>query len=115
VHELSIAGGILDIAVSGAGGRKVAAVTVVVGELSSVSEEPVRFGFEVLSKGTLAQDAVLTFVKVPASLRCRECQREFGLDGRGACPGCGKRNSDVVRGRECYVESIEVTGTGWGR
>jgi hydrogenase nickel incorporation protein HypA/HybF len=109
MHELAIAEGILDIAVTETGGRRIVAIDVVVGELSSVSEEAVRFGFEELSKGTTAEDAALTFTRIQALLRCRECSREFRLEDRGACPECGKRNSDTVSGRECYVASVEVT------
>ncbi len=110
MHELAIAQDMLDIVVSEARQRRVSAINLVVGELSSVAEEPIRFCFEVVSKGTLAEGAKLGMTKVQALLRCRNCSCEFGLDSHGVCPACGRRNGEVIRGRECYVDTIEVEG-----
>jgi len=45
VHELSITQNIVDIAVKTAENRRVTGITVVLGELSGVVEESVRFCF----------------------------------------------------------------------
>jgi hydrogenase nickel incorporation protein HypA/HybF len=108
MHELAIAQSILDIVVNETQQRKVTAINLVVGELSSVAEEPIRFCFEVVAKGTLAEGATLSLLKVPALFQCRDCLCEFGLKSHGICPDCGRRNGEVVRGRECYVNTIEV-------
>ncbi|MFA6108667.1 MAG: hydrogenase maturation nickel metallochaperone HypA [Candidatus Latescibacterota bacterium] len=108
MHELAIAGGILDIALQEAPARKISAINLVIGELSSVVTEPVRFCFELIAAGTAAEGASLIVVRVPATLRCRHCSTEFGVDREGTCPSCGRQDSELVRGRECYVDSIEV-------
>lgn len=108
MHELAIAGGILDIALQEARARKISAINLVIGELSSVATEPVRFCFAVIAAGTLAEGASVVVVRVPAMLRCRRCSAEFGVDAAGVCPACGRQGGELVRGRECYVDSIEV-------
>jgi hydrogenase nickel incorporation protein HypA/HybF len=112
MHELAIAQNVLDIVVTEARQRRVSTINLVVGELSSVAEEPIRFCFEIVSEGTFAQGAKLVLRKVQALLRCKDCLSEFGLESHGVCPACGKRNGEVIQGRECYVDAIEVEEIG---
>ncbi len=109
MHELAITQSIVDIVLKDALERKVKGITIVLGELSGVVEDSVRFCFDIVASETAAHDAVLTFHRVPARIRCNGCASEFDLDGAdGACPECGNLGGQVVQGRECYVESIEV-------
>jgi hydrogenase nickel incorporation protein HypA/HybF len=108
MHELTVAQSILDIAVKEAGQRKITEISLVLGELSSVAEESVKFCFEVISQGTYAEGALISLTKVQALFRCRHCLFEFGMDRKGLCPSCGQRKGDLVRGKEFYIESIEV-------
>ena len=112
MHELAIAQSMLDLVVTEARQRRVSAINLMVGELLSVAEEPIRFCFEIVSKGTLAEGATLALTKVPAVLRCKNCLCEFGLESHGLCPACGKSSGELIRGRECYVDTIEVEGPG---
>jgi hydrogenase nickel incorporation protein HypA/HybF len=112
MHELAIAQGMLDIVVTEARLRRVSAINLIVGELLSVAEEPVRFCFEIVSKGTLAEGATLAVTRVRALLRCKNCLCEFGLESHGVCPTCGKNDGELIRGRECYVDAIEVDEPG---
>ncbi len=108
MHELIIAGNIVDIVVNEARERIVTAVNIVVGDLLSVAEEPINTCFQIAASGTPAEGALLSLIRVPAVVKCKRCGSEFGLQGSGACPACGGCNSEVIRGRECYVDSIEV-------
>jgi hydrogenase nickel incorporation protein HypA/HybF len=108
MHELTITQNIIDMAVHEAEERKITGINLVIGELSSVVEESVRFCFEVISKDTLAEGARLSVTRVPALVRCASCAYEFGLDRGGLCPECGKGGGEVMAGREFYLESIEV-------
>jgi hydrogenase nickel incorporation protein HypA/HybF len=112
MHEQSITEGILRVATEHAeraGAQRIAHIHIVVGELSNVSEDSVRFYFELLSQNTIAEKAALHFQRVRARFRCRDCGQEFepeGLDWN--CPHCQALGGDIVAGREFYVESIEV-------
>jgi hydrogenase nickel incorporation protein HypA/HybF len=109
MHELAITQSLIQVALAAAGERKIKGMTIVVGELSGVVEDSVRFCFEVAAAGTVAEGAALSFQKVRASVRCTRCGLEFGLDGASwTCPGCGNLGGRVVQGRECHLQSIDV-------
>jgi len=109
VHELSITQNIVDIALRTAENRRVTGIAVVLGDLSGVVEESVRFCFGVVTENTKAEGATLSFQRVPAVVRCTACESEFGLtESQWECPSCGSVGGHVVQGRECYIDSIEV-------
>jgi hydrogenase nickel incorporation protein HypA/HybF len=113
VHELAITQNILDIVLDEAKkaqADKVTRINLVIGELSGVVSDCVLFYFDFLKKGNAAEEATIDFRAVPVELRCRDCQTDFKpqKDASWACPNCQSTNFDLVSGRECYVESIEV-------
>ncbi|MGD0230371.1 MAG: hydrogenase maturation nickel metallochaperone HypA [Syntrophorhabdales bacterium] len=108
MHELTITQNIIDIAVKESPDRRVTGINLVIGELSSVVEDSIRFCFDVISRDTPVEGARLSITKIAALLRCASCAREFGLEAAGICPSCGGRGGEVLAGREFYLESIEV-------
>lgn len=109
MHELSITQNIVDIALKTAGDRRITAITIVLGDLSGVVEESVRFCFGAVAGNTRAEGAALTFHRLPAVMQCAQCESVFGLtEDEWACPRCGGIGGRVVQGRECYIDSIEV-------
>jgi hydrogenase nickel incorporation protein HypA/HybF len=113
VHELAITQNILDIVLDEAKkaqADKVTRINLVIGELSGVVGDCVLFYFDFLKKGNAAEEATVDFRLVPVELRCRDCLTNFSpqKDASWACPNCQSTNFDLVSGRECYVESIEV-------
>lgn len=117
MHELSITQGVLDIALEAARKAGLARVTVVhlvVGDLSSIVDDSVQFYFDILSKGTAAEGASLTFDRRPATLACADCGHAFTARPPlpPTCPACGAARLRVTGGRELRVESIEADGQG---
>jgi hydrogenase nickel incorporation protein HypA/HybF len=112
MHETSITQSILSLALDKAqeaGAKKITRVNLVVGDLSGVVGECVQMCFEVLGQKTIAEGAVLTFETKPTTLKCRKCNRVFlPADHNWACPDCRKADIEIISGRECYMESIEV-------
>ncbi|HIE18014.1 MAG TPA: hydrogenase maturation nickel metallochaperone HypA [Dehalococcoidia bacterium] len=112
MHELTITQNILDIVLKeakAARANKVTRINLVIGELSGVVGDCVQFYFEFLKKGSAAEEATVNFTLVPAELRCRHCLASFNpRDSIWVCPDCGSASLEVVSGRDCYVESIEV-------
>ena len=112
MHELSVTQSILDIALKKAEeveASRIEKINLVVGEMSSIVDDCVQFYFDFLSKDTIASDATLTFKRIPAQVRCRNCGFSFSPDGSSwSCPKCGKWDVDILAGQEFYVDSIEV-------
>jgi len=109
VHELAITQNIVDIALKGAPDQKIKGITIVIGELSGIVEDSVRFCFDVVAADTAAKGAALTFQRVAALVHCNQCAFEFKLDNEDwACPRCGNLGGQILQGRECYIESIDV-------
>ncbi len=77
MHELSITEGILSIALGAAGGRRITAINLVIGDLSSFVDDSVQFYFDILSRGTPAESAALSFLRQPATAMCADCGHVF--------------------------------------
>jgi hydrogenase nickel incorporation protein HypA/HybF len=112
MHELSVTEEILKIILDHARqaeANRVRRVNLTVGDLAGFSGESIQFYFDLLSKGTEAERAVLSITRVPTRVRCTACQEEFSPDGMNwACPRCGGWMDEIVSGKEFYIESIEV-------
>jgi len=112
MHEMSIAGAIVDSAVRHARGRSIEAVGVRVGRLRQVVPASLAFGFELLSKGTACDGARLAIEVVPARVRCSGCSTEWELEVPiFRCAACGSAVA-VLEGEELLVDWIEVSESG---
>jgi len=112
MHELAITQSMLDLVLEQAekaGAKEVGRINLVIGEMTGVVEECVKFYFDFLSQGTLAERAALSLTVVPTMARCRGCDRLFELkEFDWTCPYCRNKNMKIVAGQELFVESIEV-------
>ncbi len=115
MHELSITQGILDIALAVARDAHLARVTavhLVVGDLSSIVDDSVQFYFDLLSKGTAAEGASLTFERRPAILTCAACSHTFTVRPPlpPACPACGAARLRGPAAASCAPRASRRTG-----
>lgn len=109
MHELSLTQGVVEICESSAEGRRVTAVVLQIGELSSVVPEAVEFCFEACAKGTLLEGARLIIEQIPAKGKCNDCSAEFSLRSYfNSCPSCGGNRITVISGEELRVKEMEV-------
>lgn len=112
MHEMAIAEGILSIALEYAekeGALKISEIGLLLGEMSGVVTESLTFGFEMLSKGTPAEGAVLSIREIPLMGRCTKCGREVHVEHYDFwCPACRDGVLEIVSGREMQVEYLEV-------
>lgn len=112
MHELAITQSMLDLVLKEAkkaGGKTVGKVNLVIGEMSGVVDECVKFYFELLSKDTIAMGAALSFKRVPMQARCRNCGELFiPKEFDWSCPSCQNSQMEIVAGNELYIETIEV-------
>ena len=112
MHELGITENIVNITLAKADeaqASKVLKINLVIGELSGFVADCIQFYFDTLSKDTIAQGAALHFETVSAELRCRNCSAVFSpQDTVWSCPKCGSQSMEISKGRELYIESVEV-------
>ncbi len=112
MHELSLMDGVRVLALEQAalhGARRIAAITLKVGSLAGVEIEALRFAHEVVMAGTIAAGCRLEIEAVAALSFCAVCRTSFAVaDGCCDCPDCGTVSSQLLRGRELQLVSMEL-------
>lgn len=112
MHEISLMQSALttaERAAAEAGASRIESITLRIGALSGVVRDALEFAFEVLKADTLASGAELKIEEVPVRCRCADCGTEFEPQGMiFECPNCGALSSQVLRGREIDLVSMEV-------
>lgn len=112
MHEYAVTQNIVDLAVSEAGksgAGRITEIRLVIGDLSSIIDESVQMYFNIISSGTPAEGARLSFKRQPARLVCSSCGHEYDKPAKGFdCPCCSGVGKLTGAGREFYIESIEV-------
>lgn len=89
--------------------ERVRCIRVRVGQLAGVVPEALRFAFEALARGTVAEGGGMEIEMVLALCRCKGCKRTFEpADFIFECPGCGGLDVDILRGREMELSQLEV-------
>jgi hydrogenase nickel incorporation protein HypA/HybF len=112
MHELGIMASALDAVQLRAAREKAAGVARIVlriGTLAGVDVDALRFAYEALAPGSVAEGAVLEIEQVPARAWCRRCDAEFGA-GRGMifqCPFCQEYSGEIRAGRELGIARLE--------
>ena len=109
MHELAIAGSVVEIASRHAQGRRVTKVHLKVGHLRQVVPSALSFGFGLVAQGTPVEGAELEMEEIPATGLCRVCGTESRLGGFPlVCVECGGFDLDLLGGEELYVEALEM-------
>ena len=113
VHELSIVQALIEqveaeVEKSGETGP-VTALDLVIGRLSGVHVDSIRFGYEFLAPGTVLDGAELRISEPSATISCRACDhRESITDILMRCSQCGSGEIVIEGGRELLLQSIEL-------
>ncbi len=113
MHEVSIAQGMLDIALNYCeknGHERIKSITVKIGKAAGVVPDSLQFAFEALKSETIAGEAVLIIDEVPVSGSCAGCGRRFSVDEAYLiqCPFCGSMSINVETGRELNIVEMDV-------
>ena len=112
MHEMSLAEGVLQVIEDSARANNFSQVKTVwleIGELSGVEVEAMRFCFDAVVKGTLAEGARLEIVATEGQGRCLTCGQTVHIQLRyDPCPLCGGYPVEPVGGLEMKVKELEV-------
>lgn len=88
--------------------KKILRIELVVGKMSGVSPDALRFAFDALKEDTIASGAALVIEETAAEARCGACGTNFEAGQYDFhCPSCGApvfpRGGD-----ELYVKELEI-------
>jgi hydrogenase nickel incorporation protein HypA/HybF len=112
MHELTLSKNILEIVQQESFARKFQKVKLIyleLGELMAVEKSALLFSFEVIARGTLAENAVLNIIDIPGQGWCEFCQKTVKIRRRiDPCDGCQKFLLKILAGEELRVKSMEV-------
>ena len=112
VHEMSLLEGMLEVIEEKAregGYQLVHGVVLEVGRLASVEVEALRFAFEVVTKGTLAEGANLEVEEPPGLAWCGECDCEVPIQSRfDPCPHCNEGPLRITEGTAIRLKALDV-------
>ena len=112
MHEMSIAESVVQIIEDQAQAEhysKVRAVWLEIGQFAGVEVEALRFCFDAVCKGTVAEDAELNIVDVAAKATCMNCGAEVVVQNRfDPCPECGGYQLQMTGGDELRIKEMEV-------
>ncbi len=100
---------ILQDAVRREGFRRVVALWLEIGQLSSVEPEALRFCFEAVACDSVAAGARVEIVPAAGAAWCHECAAPVALAAlAGPCPLCGGYRLRVTGGTQMRVQQLEV-------
>jgi hydrogenase nickel incorporation protein HypA/HybF len=108
MHELALTCSIVEMADEAAAGRRVARVTLVIGKLSGVMTEAIRFCFAEVVRGTALDGAALEIIEPVGRARCEDCGAEFATPDLLTRCRCGSFTLIRLQGEEMTIKSIEL-------
>ena len=127
MHESSVTRQIVQTVLQEAekqGAKRVLEVNLVIGKLSLLGLEQVRFVYKIFVKGTIMEGSKLLIEERDVLVKCASCDYEgqisFG-DPSGhslpmapiitlQCPKC-EGTVEIVEGRECLIKSLKLFGS----
>jgi len=112
MHEMSLAEGMLQLVEDGARRNDATAVKTVwleIGALSQVEVDALRFCFDAVTRGSLAEGSRLEILTRPGLAWCMPCGDRVPIHRRGdACPHCGSHQLQVLQGEGMRITEIEI-------
>lgn len=112
MHEMSLAESVLEIIEGSAREqdfRRVRRVVLEIGQLAAVEPDAMRFCFDAVMRGTLAEGAELQIVETPGAGVCLQCGAAAVMRERyGLCVECGSARLQVTAGERMRVLDLAV-------
>ena len=113
MHELAIAHSLIETAQAAlpeVNGAHIVTVQVCLGALAGVSPDELRFGFEVMAKGTPFEGTLLEIEDVPLIVYCPHCQANYTLSDIEplCCPICATPTPQIIQGKELTLKALVV-------
>ena len=112
MHELSLLENVREILESHAQNQqftKVIRITLEIGTLSCVEPDALRFGFDVVMKGSPAEEAKLVITESDGVGICEKCGQHTVMGTLyDPCRSCGSPFVNVIQGAEMKIKDLLV-------
>ena len=113
MHELSLAESMRELIEEQATLEKFSKVEVVyleVGQLSHVEAEAMKFCFNSVMEGSVAEGAALVIDRPKGMGECRSCHKHSEISHLyDPCSHCGIFGLNIIQGDQVRIRSLEVT------
>ena len=106
MHELSLTRSIVSIVSEKAQGAKITQVTLEIGKFSAILPDAIRFCFDIVTKGTVAEGAELAIIETPGTGECHACGEKFVLQQMFDSCSCGSRDITRLTGSELNIKEM---------
>lgn len=110
MHEAALAENIIKIALDTAEknhAKKISSIGLKIGDMAGVEVEALNLSFEVLTRGTPAENSKLLIEKIPIRAKCNKCGKIFTLENFNFfCPECDGILI-LQSGRELLVDFVD--------
>jgi hydrogenase nickel incorporation protein HypA/HybF len=122
MHEVSVVATLVDAVIKELQKYKVTkvnSVTVIIGDLTNLGEEQMKFAYEIVTRDTILDGSEFIIEHEPIELRCKSCKfegpakilKDPDFDTHSipvlACPECGGA-VDVIKGQSCVVKCMDI-------
>lgn len=112
MHEMSLCESIIQVIEQSAGEqgfKQVKTVWLEIGQLSGVELDAMHFGFDAVTRGSMAEGARLEIIELPGQAWCMKCSKSVQVRQRfDECPDCGSYQLQVTGGDEMRIKELEV-------
>ena len=112
MHEMSICEGILLTLEEEAQKQhfhRIKQVWLEIGVFAGVEPQALQFGWEVVTRNTLAEGAKLHIIDEPGQAWCLGCSQTVSIQNRfDDCPNCGSHLLQVTAGEAMRIKELEV-------
>ena len=112
MHELAVTKGLLKICLEEGEKHKIEKINKInikVGELTDLVPDCISYYFNIVARGTIAENTEINVEKIPLEIKCNECSYEGKLGKNNyVCPICKGNKYEITRGREFYLDTMEV-------
>lgn len=112
MHEVAIAEEIRDIVLEKLKkhkASKVRQIKLLIGELTTIVPEALKFALEIVSENTAMQGAKIQIKTLKTKVKCLKCEKEFKTsDFDYTCRICKSQNVKIIEGKEMIIKTIDM-------
>jgi hydrogenase nickel incorporation protein HypA/HybF len=112
MHEVGLMQNVLEMSFERAkahNAARIEAINIKIGMLAAVVPDALEFAFDVMKRGTMAENARLNVEYAPVVCWCRKCEKEFKPENFSIiCPVCEKNDIEIRSGLDMNLVSVEV-------